>query len=121
MWSNNPVHSRIELMLCHCALLLCQVYTIVTTALEGSSPPGRTAVCELLEKLQEPVPYLQMLFQPISSRVSQVNHTTAAAPRGPSDPGWGRVIVRGCWPIQGTKGSGGGTAQHPWADSPGEV
>lgn len=53
-------------------LLRRQVYTIVTTALDGSSPPGRTAVCELLEKLQEPVPYLQALFQPISSRVSQV-------------------------------------------------
>jgi hypothetical protein len=49
-----------------------QVYTIVTTALDGSSPPGRTAVCELLDKLSEPVPYLQTLFQPISSRVSQV-------------------------------------------------
>jgi len=49
-----------------------QVYTIVTTAMDGSSPPGRTAVCELLDKLQEPVPYLQALFQPISSRVSQV-------------------------------------------------
>lgn len=54
-----------------------QVYTIVTTALEGSSPPGRTAVCELLDKLQEPVPYLQMLFQPISSRVSQVSDRAA--------------------------------------------
>lgn len=52
--------------------LLVQVYTIVTTALDGSSPPGRTAVCELLDKLSEPVPYLQTLFQPISSRVSQV-------------------------------------------------
>lgn len=50
----------------------CQVYTIVTTAVDGSSPPGRTAVCELLDRLQEPVPYLQALFQPISSRVSQV-------------------------------------------------
>lgn len=56
-----------------CVLSLAsQVYTIVTTALEGSSPPGRTAVCELLDKLSEPVPYLQTLFQPISSRVSQV-------------------------------------------------
>lgn len=58
-----------------CRLVSCpwlQVYTIVTTALEGSSPPGRTAVCELLDKLSEPVPYLQTLFQPISSRVSQV-------------------------------------------------
>jgi hypothetical protein len=48
------------------------VFTIVTTALDGSSPPGRTAVCELLDSLAEPVPYLQALFQPISSRVSQV-------------------------------------------------
>lgn len=54
------------------AVLLVQVYTIVTTTLYDSSPPGRTAVCELLEKLQEPVQYLQELFQPISSRVSQV-------------------------------------------------
>lgn len=49
-----------------------QVYTIVTTAVDGSSPQGRTAVVELLEKLQEPVQYLQELFQPVSSRVSQV-------------------------------------------------
>jgi hypothetical protein len=53
-------------------LLLLQVYTIVTATLDNSSPPGRTAVCELLEKLQEPVAYMQELFQPISSRVSQV-------------------------------------------------
>lgn len=44
----------------------------MTTAVDGSSPQGRTAVVELLEKLQEPVRYLQELFQPISSRVSQV-------------------------------------------------
>ena len=49
-----------------------QVYTIVTTAIDGSSPQGRTAVVELLERLQEPVQFLQELFQPISSRVSQV-------------------------------------------------
>jgi hypothetical protein len=53
-------------------LLLLQVYTIVTATLDNSLPPGRTAVCELLEKLQEPVAYMQELFQPISSRVSQV-------------------------------------------------
>lgn len=53
---------------CFCS----QVYTIVTTALDGSSPQGRSAVVELLEKLQEPVQYMQELFQPISARVSQV-------------------------------------------------
>lgn len=55
------------------------MYTIVTTALDGASPPGRTAVCELLEKLQEPVTYLQLLFQPISSRISQVRGQYRAA------------------------------------------
>jgi hypothetical protein len=53
-------------------LPVLQVYTIVTATLDNSSPPGRTAVCELLDKLQEPVAYMQELFQPISSRVSQV-------------------------------------------------
>jgi hypothetical protein len=60
-------------------LLLLQVYTIVTATLDNSSPPGRTAVCELLEKLQEPVAYMQELFQPISSRVSQVGLREVAA------------------------------------------
>ncbi|KAF8063811.1 hypothetical protein HT031_003668 [Scenedesmus sp. PABB004] len=55
-----------------------QVYTIVTTGLDGSSPPGRTAVCELLERLAEPVAYLQEVFAPIAPRVSQARR---AAPR----------------------------------------
>lgn len=88
---HTRARSCIANALCHCELRLYQVYTIVTTALEGSSPPGRTAVCELLDKLQEPVPYLQTLFQPISSRVSQVSGRTAAAPCGPLDQGGRRV------------------------------
>ncbi|WIA14188.1 hypothetical protein OEZ85_002727 [Tetradesmus obliquus] len=59
--------------------LLVQVYTIVTATLNNSSPPGRTAVCELLEKLQEPVAYMQELFQPISSRVSQILELAVSA------------------------------------------
>ncbi|KAF6265579.1 membrane-associated apoptosis protein-domain-containing protein [Scenedesmus sp. NREL 46B-D3] len=59
--------------------LLVQVYTIVTATLDNSSPPGRTAVCELLEKLQEPVTYMQELFQPISSRVSQILELAVSA------------------------------------------
>jgi hypothetical protein len=65
-----------------------QVYTIVMFTINGSQPLGRTAVCELMERLEQPVQFLQDIFQPISSRVSQVKHSIAAAAAAPSWVFW---------------------------------